>query len=397
MRTLFSAILILGTGSALSLYPQSSELDHPETVPPVMESLESSSPAETETGLAETSAAEPDSTADVDGSTAIAPDAGSSDPTESPVPPIDDDEPASQPAPEGEKAAEPSAVSPTPPTTQPATPATPAPNPPIVVQVANDEMMSRMEVMEQFVVAQHEREIALYRDTIRLVIVFGVGFAVVAGLGLLAACFLNYRAIIAVQAVVLRRTVDPEEPAVGGLLPQSSASVPGIERVQASGTRFQSRMSKLEDRLNELEHMTGHDSGNELAALHSELADESGETEPPQIETPPPRRVIPRAAIMVHKAQALMNLGKYSEALTTLDEAATFDGPNSEVQLARGQALEKLGRIPDAIEAYDRAVDIDQTNTNALLMKAGALNRQEKFTEALECYERALEVHRAVS
>lgn len=268
----------------------------------------------------------------------------------------------------------------------------PATSSPIVVQVDNDELISRMAVMEQFLVAQHEREIALYRDTIRLVIVFGVGFAVVAGLGLLAACFLNYRAIVAVQAVVLRHPADEEGPAVGGLLPQSSSAVPGIERVQASGTRFQSRMSQLEDRLNEIEHMTSHDGGDT-----SEMTGSASEIESPPMEAPPPRRVIPRAAIMVHKAQTLMNLGKHSDALSTLDEAATLDGPNSEVHLARGQALEKLGRIPDAIEAYDRAVEIDQSNTNALLMKAGALNRQEKFNEALECYERALEVHRTVS
>jgi len=400
MRTLFFATLIFGASSVPSVFSQSAETEDLGDLLPAGETIQTVSPAGEEDVATETVPIESDLSTDSEEVTEAAMDSeplGTVETTESPeeaMPP--DGETADAPASSEESVTEP--VSPPVVSETSTPPPTPASVAPIVVQVANDELIGRMAIMEQFLVAQHEREIALYRDTIKLVIVFGVGFAVVAGLGLLAACFLNYRAIVAVQAVVLRHPAETEEPTVSGLLPPSSAAVPGIERVQASGTRFQSRMSKLEDRLNELEHMTGHDAGDEsYGDVQSGLVGDADEVEVPQIEAPPPRRVIPRAAIMVHKAQTLMNLGRFSEALATLDEAATFDGPNSEVQLARGQALEKLGRIPDAIDAYDHAVEIDQSNTNALLMKAGALNRQEKFTEALECYERALEVHRAVS
>ncbi len=176
-----------------------------------------------------------------------------------------------------------------------------------------------------------------------------------------------------------------------------SPAVPGIERVQASGQRFQSRMSGLEERLAELEHLAGRDSAAssldktdhaEMSAGASARADEAG-------LTAPPRQEIPRAMILVHKAQTLSNLGKLSDALATLDEASRLDGAKTEVHLARGQVLEKLGRLGDALQAYDTAVDVDDQNTSALLLKAGVLNRQERFSEALACYERALEVHRA--
>ena len=56
-----------------------------------------------------------------------------------------------------------------------------------MMKAETDALISRMSVMEQFLIAQHDREIELYRDTIRLVTTFGVAFAVIAGLGLLAA------------------------------------------------------------------------------------------------------------------------------------------------------------------------------------------------------------------
>lgn len=399
MRTLIFATLLLGATAVPNAFSQSAEGESPEaeSIPitpagPVVSEAPDTTPEAIPPPESSRSEATPDA-ANVEPK----PNSALSDSPALPPPAAAVDEPKNTSEPPKETAASPSPATESA-VTQPAATPAPAPPQPIVVQVSSDELNGRMAILEQFLVTQHEREIALYRDTIRLVIAFGVGFAIVAGLGLLAACFLNYRAIIAVQTVVLRRPGGTEEPAIDGLLPESTATVPGIERVEASGTRFQSRMSQLEDRLNEIEHMTGHDGGSELpTAFQTEPTDNSDETDPRPIEAPPRRAVIPRAAIMVHKAQTLMNLGKYSEALTTLEEAASFDGPNSEVHLARGQALEKLGRTPDAIEAYDHAVEIDPGNTNALLMKAGALNRQEKFTEALECYERALEVHRAIS
>jgi tetratricopeptide (TPR) repeat protein len=264
-----------------------------------------------------------------------------------------------------------------------------------MMRAETDALISRMSVMEQFLIAQHDREIELYRDTIRLVTTFGVAFAVIAGLGLLAAAFLNYRALMAVQGVMVHAQVHPQiQSPSTGLLP-SGENVPGIERVQASGQRFHSEMSSLDQRLSELEHMAA---GREHPSAHSgALGVEKQDIAVTSVDAslePPPQRVVPRAAILAHKAQALMNLGKLNEALETLDEAGTLEDARSDVCLTRGKVLEKLGKLDSAIEAFDEASKCDEANTNALLMKAGVLNRQERYSEALECYEQALAAHR---
>jgi tetratricopeptide (TPR) repeat protein len=266
--------------------------------------------------------------------------------------------------------------------------------------------------MEQLLVAQREREmvaqrdheVTMYRDTNRLITIFGVTFAAIGVIALLAAAYLNFRGLAALQALAPKRPpLEPQEPAPSRGLLETGGRVPGMERVQASGQRFQSRMSSLEHRLAELEHIAGRDSepGSESAPDATMIVPETGHAAPAAalpVEAEfiePPRRVIPRAALMVHKAQALMNLGKLDDALATLDEAVAIERTRGEVHLARGQVLEKLGRLGDALLAYETAVESDATNTGALLMKAGVLNRQERFSEALACYERALEVSRA--
>jgi tetratricopeptide (TPR) repeat protein len=254
-------------------------------------------------------------------------------------------------------------------------------------------LAARVSLMEQLLLAQHDREVNLYRDTIRMVTIFGGAFAGLCMIGLLAAAFLNYRALMAVQNMYGRIQTATATTAANGLLPApASATVPGIERVQASGQRFQSRMTGLEQRLAELEHLAGRESAGGHGSEANALAADAGED--PSL-TMPARPAVPRAMILVHKAQTQANLGKLSEALETLEEAAHLEGANTEVHLARGQVLEKLGRLGDALKAYDSAVDADGQNTSALLLKAGVLNRQERFSEALACYERALEVHRA--
>jgi tetratricopeptide (TPR) repeat protein len=278
--------------------------------------------------------------------------------------------------------------------TAPVTPAPVSATP--AAEYRADLLAARVSLMEQLLLAQHDREVTLYRDTIRLVSIFGGAFAGLCMIGLLAAAFLNYRALVAVQNLYARAQTGAL-PGVGNGMLAAPAAVPGIERVQASGQRFQSRMSGLEQRLSELEHLAGRETPPagtdevipaETRRSPTMTAEEAGLVSPPA-------QVIPRAMILVHKAQALANLGKFSEALATLDEASAYDGAKTEVHLARGQVLEKLGRLGDALKAYDTAVDVDDHNTSALLLKAGVLNRQERFTEALACYERALEVHRA--
>ncbi len=317
---------------------------------------------------------------------------------EPPLPPPSDEaspiEPAASPpapvAPEPTQAEEiVSAPEPAPPP--------PPPIPPRAVEVpvvrapdVSVECATRLAVLEQLMVAQRDRDVAIYRDTNQLITTFGISFAVIGMLGLVAAAFFNYRGMVAIQGAQVQRLgggASATDAPVG--LP--GGPVPGMERVQASGQRFQTKMSSLEARLAEIENLTGTHPSSAPAPREPSAASVVDLEETPA----PARRVIPRAAILVHKAEALMNLGKLDEATTVLAEAGEIDATQSSVHIVRGRVLEKQGRLGDALLAYERAVECDSANTSALLMKAGVLNRQERFAEALACYEKALEVQQA--
>jgi tetratricopeptide (TPR) repeat protein len=281
------------------------------------------------------------------------------------------------------------------------------------VQNLAPEIVARLSMLEQYVLAQYDRDaaqrdreaaqrdrdFALLKETIRLVTFFSAGFGAIGLAALIASGWLAFRSMSATAAAnSVLRLPDASSPADGALLPAAGASGQGMARVKASGRRFQSRVSDLEQRLSELENITGRaspagemdESAAGLEPVFDLGADEADAGRVVQ-------RVIPRAAILVHKANALVNLGKLKEAIAVLDEAASHEPGNIEMLIVRGQVFEKLGRLGDALEAYERAVDTDQSNTSALLMKAGVLNRQERFNEALACYERALEVHRTTA
>ncbi len=101
-------------------------------------------------------------------------------------------------------------------------------------------------------------------------------------------------------------------------------------------------------------------------------------------------------AVVLAKAQALMNLGQAQAALSAVEEALARDPNDAEMYLRKGMALERLKRFDQALAAYDRAIALDARCTQAYLSKGGVLNQQSRYQEALACYELALE-HRGRS
>lgn len=306
------------------------------------------------------------------------------------------------PATASDAAASAAAPEPTPQAESTATPAAttaPAAAPPQVITAQIDpELSLRLSLLEKTILAQSQGQQAIYSETTRMLMFFGSACVAMGLIAMIAAVFLMNRTLASVSTITAHVTHAQSVPALPGgsvaaLAPAAGGQPTGFEKVQASGQRFQSRMTALEQRLQELEHLAGHDA----AAAVPAAADGAvpAPVEPIEPEPPPARRTVPRSAILVHKAETLMNLGKLADAIAVLDEAATLDGDPAEIHLARGRVLEKMGRLGDALQSYDLAVTTDQTNTAALLMKAGVLNRQERFEEALSCYERALAVHKA--
>lgn len=315
--------------------------------------------------------------------------------------------PAENQAPAETTAPAPSAESTAAETSQTAAPAEPAPvaetsaaaspAPQVITAQIDPELALRLSLLEKTMLAQSHGQAAIYAETTRLLMFFGSACVAMGLIAMVAAVFLMNRTLASVSSITAQVAQAhgpvPSLPGPAALVP-AGAQPSGFEKVQASGQRFQSRMTSLEQRLEELEHLAGHSSP---APKPSDKApaEETASTEAAPEEPPAPRRVIPVAAILVRKSETLLNLGKLDEAMAALDEAAKHDGDPAEIHLARGRVLEKLGRLGDALQSYDLAVSNDQTNTAALLMKAGVLNRQERFDEALGCYERALALHRA--
>ncbi len=307
--------------------------------------------------------------------------------------------PASPPAAGAEAAPEASALgAPEAKPEQPAeTPAAPPPTQVITAQI-DPELALRLSLLEKTMLAQTQGQAAIYTETTRLLMFFGSACVAMGLIAMVAAVFLMNRTLASVSAITTQvahaQGSAPALPAPGALVAATPVQPGGFEKVQASGQRFQNRMTSLEQRLEELEHLAGHGAQVTAQVTHQAASEPpAGDTE--TAEPPAPHRVIPVAAILIRKSETLLNLGKLDEAMAALDEAARHEGDPAEIHLARGRVLEKLGRLGDALQSYDLAVTNDQTSTAALLMKAGVLNRQERFEEALSCYERALAVHRS--
>lgn len=324
-----------------------------------------------------------------------------------------DTQPAASPT--GPTPAADAAVQSTPPETAPAAAAAETPRPPdptpaaeptettppapqVITAQIDPELALRLSLLEKTMLAQSQGQAAIYSETTRLLMFFGSACVAMGLIAMVAAVFLINRTLASVSAITVQVAQShggmPALPASGALMP-AGPGPSGFEKVQASGQRFQGRMTSLEQRLEELENLAGQGGASKSADRPAAAA---AAAEPESAEEPPaPRRVIPVSAILVRKSETLMNLGKLDEAMAALDEAARHDGDPAELHLARGRVQEKLGRLGDALHSYDMAVSNDQTSTAALLMKAGVLNRQERFDEALTCYERALAVHRAAN
>jgi tetratricopeptide (TPR) repeat protein len=66
------------------------------------------------------------------------------------------------------------------------------------------------------------------------------------------------------------------------------------------------------------------------------------------------------------KGVALLNSGKYSEAIPYFDKALAINASNFYALYSRGDALSKLGKYSEAIPYFDKALALQPTNTFAL-------------------------------
>jgi len=90
------------------------------------------------------------------------------------------------------------------------------------------------------------------------------------------------------------------------------------------------------------------------------------------------------------KAYALIQLGKFDDAIQTVDQGLVIYPKDTMLWNNKGYALFKLQRYEQAVAAYDQALAIDKTYTKVLINKGDALYQMGKFPEAIDAYKKAL-------
>lgn len=139
-------------------------------------------------------------------------------------------------------------------------------------------------------------------------------------------------------------------------------AAPGRATVEASAAQLLNVVSRLEQRINELE------SGQKLL----------------------PEIAIVTPADPLSEGQKYLDGNQPLKALECIDKFLVDHPGRADALVKRAAALEKLGRDDEALTVYNRAIALDNTLVIAHLHKGGLLNRLRRYDEALNCYEQAL-------
>jgi tetratricopeptide (TPR) repeat protein len=139
-------------------------------------------------------------------------------------------------------------------------------------------------------------------------------------------------------------------------------AAPGRATVEASTAQLLSVVSRLEQRINELEN--GQKLLPEIAAV--------------------------KTVDLLAEGQKHLDAEAPLKALECFDKFLAAQPERADAVVKRGEALEKLGRDDDALAGYNRAIAMDNSLVIAHLHKGGLLNRLRRYDEALNCYEQAL-------
>jgi len=92
-------------------------------------------------------------------------------------------------------------------------------------------------------------------------------------------------------------------------------------------------------------------------------------------------------------ARALERLGRYDEALPSLDRTIELKPDNANAWNNKGVTLERLGRYNEALLCFDRTIELKPDNANAWNNKGVTLTRLNMVKEAESCFAKANEIN----
>lgn len=87
---------------------------------------------------------------------------------------------------------------------------------------------------------------------------------------------------------------------------------------------------------------------------------------------------------------ALLDAGRFAEAIIAIDAAIALEPSAAHLFIARGLCLGNLQRRPEAIACFDRAIALEPTLADAWFHKADFLESLNRLDEALASYDGAL-------
>lgn len=255
----------------------------------------------------------------------------------------------------------------------------------------------RLRSLEQTLMGERGQELAELRQTNRALVLMVGALGGLGLVGMMAVAWCQLRAMrrftevaASLPSATTLSLIHPPSPGETRLVGGSPA--------EQSSARFLGTLERLEQRIHELEHTAAT-----TAAVSTSTPAEASagvQTGDPQLKSlvsvalaragAGRQEACDRAALLLGKGQALLNLGQAEAAIACFDEVLGLDGKHAEALLRKGAALERLKRLEEALECYDRAIALDHSQTMAYLHKGAVCNRLARFSEALACYEQAL-------
>jgi len=215
----------------------------------------------------------------------------------------------------------------------------------------------RLQSLEQTVASQRASDAEAAHKTQQLTLLMAGAFGLV-GLGIMVLMvYFQQRAFTQLAQISSRQHAAI---ANGDAVHQLAA--PGRATVEASTTQLLSVVSRLEQRINELE---------------------SGQRLLPEI-------ALAKPVDLLAEGQRYLEANLPLKALECFDQFLAGEPGRADAMVRRAAALEKLGRDDEALAGYNRAIAADNTLVIAHLHKGGLLNRLRRYDEALNCYEQAL-------
>jgi tetratricopeptide (TPR) repeat protein len=90
------------------------------------------------------------------------------------------------------------------------------------------------------------------------------------------------------------------------------------------------------------------------------------------------------------KAFAQIQLGKYTDAITTADEGLKVYPKDVKLWNNKGYASFNLGQYQEALVSYNKAISLEQNYTKALTNKGDTLVRIGRYQDAVDAYNQAI-------